>query len=92
MSIQIDTLNRIILDGQQTGLAVTQTGKGTIVYTPERLATAQKYKEHAMPHSRYSLAHDAPRPIHAAHESSVKYATPAGRTQFETDIRTLLNK
>ena len=33
--IQIYTSNDIILDGQNTGLKVTQDRSGTIVYTPE---------------------------------------------------------
>jgi hypothetical protein len=84
--IQIDTANRIILDGKQTGLAVTQTAQGTIVYTPE--AQGVRYRAHPMPHARYSLAHDNPRPAHASPD---KYPPPAGRAQFEADIRALLN-
>lgn len=70
-----------------TGFKVTQKREGTVVYSagPGGL----HYAEHEMPHTRYSLAHDTPRPNH----SSSKIAThpaPAGRTQFETDIRGLM--
>ena len=75
--ITIDTANRISLDGQQTGLAVTQRASGTVVYTPEGIG--RKYAEHAMPQARYSLAHNAPA------------SGAAGLAQFEADIRALLN-
>lgn len=87
--IQIDTSNRIILDGKQTGLAVTQAAQGTIVYTPE--AQGVRYQAHPMPHARYSLAHDNPRPTHASLDVAAKYPPSAGRAQFEADIRALLN-
>lgn len=66
-----------------TGLGVSQTKDGTVVYTREKrnLYTSKierHYKEHAMPHQRYSLAHDNP-------ASGV-----AGRAQFEADITTLM--
>lgn len=76
MSITIDSANRIAIDNIQTGLAVTQNANGTIVYTPEGIAT--RYKEHKMPHQRYSLAHDNP-------ASGVP-----GRTQFELDVKFIL--
>ena len=76
--ITIDTTNRIVLNGTRTNLAVAQKGEGTVVYTPESLLSKQAYKEHPMPHKRYSLAHDEP-------ASGV-----AGRAQFEADIRALV--
>lgn len=82
--IQIDTANRIILDGKQTGLAVTQNGRGTIVYTPESQISGARYQEHTMPHVRYSLTHDNPA------LTNVSPPRP-GRAQFEADIRALLN-
>lgn len=78
MSITIDLANRIEIDNIQTGLAVTQKASGTVVYTPEGISS--RYKEHKMPHSRYSLAHDSP-------ASGV-----AGRAQFEIDIKELLER
>lgn len=111
MSIRIYTDNEIEIDGLKTGLKVTQTGKGTVVYTPEQSSMGQinrvirqqigrddkgmmryedrvvqvnhsgtKYKEHQMPHARYSLSHDKP-------ASGV-----AGKVQFETDIRELMER
>lgn len=76
MTITIDSANRIAIDNLQTGLAVTQSGKGTIVYAPEGLGT--KYAEYPMPHVRYSLSHEKP-------ASGV-----AGRSQFEHDIIEIL--
>lgn len=80
--IQIDTSDRILLDGKQTGLAVTQNGRGTIVYTPESPISGTRYQEHTMPHVRYSLTHDNP---------ALTNVSRPGRAQFEADIRALLN-
>lgn len=74
----IDSANRIAIDNIQTGLAVTQNAIGTVVYTPEGVSS--RYKEHKMPHVRYSLSHDKP-------ASGV-----AGKSQFETDIKELILK
>lgn len=76
MSITIDSANRISIDNIQTGLAVTQDGDGTIVYTPEGVIS--RYKEHKMPHTRYSLSHDRP------------FSGVAGKSQFENDIKKLI--
>lgn len=73
--IKIDTSNRIRLDGQDTGLALTQRASGTVVYTPEG---RHAYREHKMPHARYSTAHDAPA------------SGAAGRAKLEDDVRALL--
>lgn len=89
MSIEIATDNSIFLDGARTGLKVTQTGQGTVVYIPENAITGVKYKEHAMPKMRYSLAHNDPKPKHATLELAARYPV-AGRAQFEADIRVLL--
>lgn len=78
MSITIHTDNSVSLDGVATGLKVTQDRRGTIVYTPESRLMKTAYKEHQMPHARYSLAHDAPA------------SGAAGRAKFEADIRALL--
>ena len=78
MSMTIDSANRIVIDHIQTGLAVTQNASGTIVYTPEGVIS--RYKEHKMPHTRYSLSHDSP-------SSGV-----AGKSQFENDIKDLIIK
>jgi hypothetical protein len=70
----IDTSNRINIDGNSTGLAVTQRREKTVVYTPECASSGRKYQEHTMPHARYSTAHDKPA------------SGAAGRAQFEADI------
>jgi len=88
MSITINTDNTIEIDGQQTGLRVTQRRGGTVVYSTSH--GGHDYKEHPMPHARYSLAHDAPRPLHATPELAAKFPPSAGRNQFEADVRTLL--
>lgn len=76
MTLQISTTNEIIIDGKWTGLRVKQARDGTVVYTPE--FESRKYREHKMPHVRYSTAHPAP-------SSGVP-----GCDQFESDIRRLL--
>ena len=78
MTIQFDTTNRIILDGEYAGLAVIQRRDGTVICTPEGITT--KYAEHKMPHARYSTAHDKPA------------SGAAGRAQLEIDVRELLEK
>ena len=75
--IQIDTANRIRIDGCDTGLALTQRASGTAIYTPEGRSA---YREHKMPHARYSTAHDAPA------------SGAAGRAQLESDVRALLER
>ena len=85
--LQIDTANRILIDGLNTGLAISQTRDGTIIYTPE--GQGQNYKAHTMPHTRYSAAHDNPKPMHSTPELAAKYKT-AGRAQLEVDVRELL--
>lgn len=86
--LTINTDNTIDLDGQPTGLRVTQRRDGTVVYSVG--AGGSNYREHKMPHARYSLAHDAPRPLHAKPELATKFPPPAGRSQFEADLRALL--
>ena len=76
MTITIDTANRIHIDHYSTGLVLDQRRDGTVIYTPE--SVAKKYKEHKMPHARYSSAHDAPA------------SGAAGRGQLEADIRALI--
>jgi hypothetical protein len=59
--IQIDTTGRIILNGQQTGLAVGQHIAGSTIYRPECLITGKKFKEIKMPQTRYTLSTEAGR-------------------------------
>ena len=75
--LTIDTSSRISINGQPTGLSLTQRREKTVIYTPEGIGRA--YAEHKMPHARYSTAHDAPA------------SGAAGRAQLETDILALLN-
>lgn len=75
--IQIDTADRISIDGKSTGLALRQEGAGSVVYTPAD-HLGKGYAVHKMPHARYATSHDAPA------------SGAAGRTQLEADIRALL--
>ena len=87
MSIQIYTNNGIKLNnqrieladkqGQKHGLYVTQSREGTIVYSAS-LTGGLGYKEHKMPHARYSLTNEEP------------HSGAAGLRQFEADIHALL--
>lgn len=86
MSIQIDTANRIKIDGQDTGLALVQRREGTVVYTPESRPSWQKYQEHTMPFGRYSAAHDAPHKPGEGYDPNVC----AGRSQLEADVQAML--
>ena len=70
MTLQINTHNQILIEGERTGLSVKQDAHGTVVthcYGSELFTVP-------MPQVRYSLAHDAP-------ASGV-----AGRSQFEIDV------
>lgn len=74
--ISIDATNRIIIDGQDTGLGLAQRASGTVIYTPEGMDRG--YQQHAMPHNRYSTVHAAPA------------SGAAGSEQLEADVRALL--
>ncbi len=76
MTLQVDTRGAIIIDGQDTGLGLSQRKDGSVVYTRERVGV--RYMEHTMPHARYSAAYDAPA------------SGAAGSAQLEADIRALL--
>jgi hypothetical protein len=77
MSITIYTTGKISIDGNDTGLGVTQRESGTVVFIRETMST--KYREIQMPSLRYSLAHDAPA------------SGNPGRAQFEVDIRAAIH-
>lgn len=89
MALQIDTSDSIIIDHKDTGLKLAQRRDGTVIYTPESVVSGQQYKEHKMPHARYSAAHDNPKPMHATPELAAKFKT-AGQGQLEADVLTLL--
>lgn len=72
--LSIAANNEILIDGERTGYRVTQKADGTVVYSN----FDNKYREHAMPHKRYSLSHPAP------------LSGNPGLTDFERDIRALL--
>lgn len=76
--LQVNTTNRILIDGKPTGLVLVQRASGTVIYTPENKIAGIAYREHQMPEQRYSAAHDAP-------ASGV-----AGCAKLEADIRLLL--
>ncbi len=84
----IKTDGSIDLDSGPTGLRVTQKREGTVVFSAGHGGV--NYREYKMPNARYSLAHDAPRPQHATPELAAKFPPPAGRSQFEADVRALL--
>jgi len=70
------------------GLHVVQTADKTLVYSGNNVS-GKHYCEHDMPHPRYSLAHNEPKPRHATPELAAKFPAPPGREQFEADIRAL---
>lgn len=89
MSMQINTKDEILIDGERTGLCVEQAWDGTRVY-PDVSRVMEADKEpgrrgsfggapYQMPATRYNLTTD-------------KFLNPgvAGVSQFETDIRALL--
>lgn len=78
--LQIAANNALLLDGKSIGLSLVQRREGSVVYTPESRLSGQAYREHKMPHARYSTAHDAPA------------SGAAGRAQLEADLRDLLEK
>lgn len=80
MSMTLYTNGFLSLDGNDTGLGVSQVQEGTIVFKREKLDGSQKYEVVPMPHSRYALSHDKPA------------SGAAGRAQFEADLRQLLGK
>lgn len=88
MTLQIDTTDSIIINGRDTGLKLTQRREGSVVYTPERVASGQRYQAHQMPYVRYSAAHDAPNKPGQTYNPDVT----AGRSQLEADVLDLLKK
>jgi hypothetical protein len=80
MTITLYTNGHLSINNKDTGLGVSQTQAGTIVFKREKLDGSQKYEVITLPHARYSLAHDNP-------ASGVP-----GRTQFEADIQKIINQ
>lgn len=83
--IQHATDNSLIIDGQDTGLKLTQRQDGTVIYTPENRLRGQAYRQHDMPHKRYSTAHDSPTDPRTGLPTGA-----AGRAQLEADVRELM--
>jgi hypothetical protein len=82
--LKITDNNEILIDNKATGLYISQTASGTVVYSPE--TPGQRYREHPMPFNRYSTAHDAPRRAGQEYDPNVT----AGRAQLEADIKSIL--
>lgn len=76
--LQIDTTGGIIQDGRNTGLCMSQSRHGTIMFTPESQISGKPYQAHVMPQTRYSTSHVSP-------STGV-----AGALTFEADVRELL--
>lgn len=86
--LQINAVNEIVIDNRPTGLGISQTREGTVIFTRETVSTGKKYQEHPMPYARYSSAHDAPHKPGQQYDPNIT----AGRSQLEADVRALLEK
>ena len=84
--LKITSNNEILIDNKATGLCISQTASGTVVYSPEK--PGQRYQAHPMPFKRYSAAHDAPRRAGQEYNPNVT----AGRAQLEADVKSVLAK
>lgn len=103
MTLQIDTKNRIIIDGRDTGLAITQRRHSTVIYTPDRHGLGRinrivddKVVQVVDVGTRYQ-EHKMPYSRYsAAHDAPSKPGqsynpnVTAGRAQLEADVRALL--
>lgn len=78
--LQITTNNALLLNGKSIGLSLVQRREGTVVYTPDSRLSGRSYREHKMPHRRYSTMHDAPA------------SGAAGLVQLESDLRELMSR
>lgn len=78
--LQITNNNTLLIDGKSIGLSLVQCREGTIVYSPESRLSGRAYREHKMPHRRYSTAHDTPA------------SGTAGLVQLESDLRELISR
>jgi hypothetical protein len=77
-SVQLRADNAILLDGQDTGLKLTQRASVTVVFTPTSVVTGSRYLEHPLPHAMYSLTHPS------------SASDVPGVIEFERDLRVLL--
>lgn len=85
MSINFNTDNSIVLDGVATGLRYAQQQEGTVIYSVGHGGT--NYQKYPMPRSRYALPNYRLQPKAAATAELTE--APAGRHQFEADLRAL---
>lgn len=82
MSINFNTDNSIVLDGVATGLRYAQQHEGTVIFSVGH--GGANYQKYPMPRSRYALPQYRLQPTSAAVTEA-----PAGRHQFEADLRAL---
>lgn len=87
MSINFNTDDSIVLDGVATGLRYVQEQERTVIYSVGRGGTS--YQKYPMPHARYALPCRSLRPLDSQSEAAAKCPPPAGRPQFEADLRAL---
>jgi hypothetical protein len=78
MTLTIDTSGYISIDGQDTGLGVSQGSHGTELYRRETIQPRRAYERLPLPHQRYVLSHPKGNDRNP------------GRDQFEADVRAVL--
>lgn len=88
MSIHFNSDDSIVLDGVATGLKYTQEENCTVIYSVGHGGV--QLKRYPMPHARYLLPYDTWRPRNVTSKLSPKASSTAGRMQFETDLRALV--
>lgn len=88
MSINFNTDDSLVLDGVATGLRYLQEPERTVIYSVG--CGGNNYKKYPMPHARYALPCLSLRAQDAKAESAANCPPPAGRPQFEADLRALV--
>jgi hypothetical protein len=88
MSIHFNSDNSIVLDGVATGLRYTQEENCTVIYSVGHGGV--QLKRYPMPHTRYLLPYDTWKPRNATSKLVTKASSPAGRMQFEKDLRAVV--
>lgn len=82
MSIHFNSDNSIVLDGVATGLRYAQQQEGTVIFSVGHGGT--NHQKYPMPCSRYALPNYRLQP-----KAAQATEAPAGRHQFENDLRAL---
>lgn len=82
MSIHFNSDNSIVLDGVATGLRYAQQQEGTVIFSVGHGGT--NHQRYPMPCSRYALPNYRLQP-----KAAQPAEAPAGRHQFENDLRAL---